>query len=41
VLTDMSMPIMDGQALIAALTRIDPRLPIIAAAHLAKIAKPA
>jgi PAS domain S-box-containing protein len=45
VLTDMSMPIMDGQALIAALTRIDPQLPIIAAtgnsaaAHLAKIAK--
>jgi PAS domain S-box-containing protein len=45
VLTDMSMPIMDGQALIAALTRIDPQLPIIAAtgntaaSHLAKIAK--
>ncbi len=45
VLTDMSMPIMDGQALIAALTRIDPKLPIIAATgntaatHLAEIAK--
>jgi PAS domain S-box-containing protein len=45
VLTDMFMPIMDGQALIAALTRIDPELPIIAATgntaatHLAKIAK--
>jgi PAS domain S-box-containing protein len=45
VVTDMSMPIMDGQALIAALASIDPQLPIIAAtgntaaAHLAKIAK--
>ncbi len=45
VLTDISMPVIDGQALIAALTRIDPRLPIIAAtgnaaaSHLAKIAK--
>ena len=45
VLTDMSMPVIDGQALIAALTRIDPRLPIIAttgntaASHLEKIAK--
>jgi PAS domain S-box-containing protein len=45
ILTDMSMPIMDGQALIAALTRIDPQLPIIAAtgntaaSHLKKIAK--
>jgi two-component system cell cycle sensor histidine kinase/response regulator CckA len=45
VLTDMSMPIIDGQALIAALTRLDPTLPIIAAtgdtasAHLARIAK--
>jgi two-component system cell cycle sensor histidine kinase/response regulator CckA len=45
VLTDMSMPIIDGQALIAALTRLDPTLPIIAAtgdtasSHLARIAK--
>jgi two-component system cell cycle sensor histidine kinase/response regulator CckA len=45
VLTDMSMPIMDGQALIAALARIDPEVPIVAATgntaatHLAKIAK--
>jgi PAS domain S-box-containing protein len=45
VLTDMQMPIIDGHALIAALTRIDPSLPIIAATgdtasqHLARIAK--
>ena len=30
VLTDLMMPIMDGSALIAALRRIDPVLPIIA-----------
>lgn len=45
VVTDMSMPIIDGQALIAALTRMDPKLPIIvatgntAASYLAKVAK--
>ena len=45
VLTDMQMPIIDGHALIAALTRIDRTLPIIAATgdtashHLARIVK--
>jgi PAS domain S-box-containing protein len=45
VLTDMSMPILDGHALIAALTRIDPEVRIIAAtantsaANLARIAR--
>ncbi|OIR05173.1 blue-light-activated protein [mine drainage metagenome] len=34
VLTDMSMPVMDGPALISALRRINPRLPIIAASGL-------
>ncbi len=34
VITDMIMPVMDGPALIAALRRINPRLPIIAASGL-------
>jgi PAS domain S-box-containing protein len=45
VLTDMAMPILDGHALIAALTRIDPEVPIIVAtgsttsAQMTKIAR--
>jgi CheY-like chemotaxis protein len=34
VLTDMSMPVMDGAALIRALTKINPRIKIIAASGL-------